>query len=161
MNGKNLCFWMRLSVILLALCGICICVFWYPFSRLLFNSEAGTPDAPGEAGLWAHRTLLWVAAIPCFVVLGLAWKVASAIGQDQAFTTLTAKTIRTAARILFVDSMGYLVLNLALLPLGGFLFMGVHFFFILVGLVISVLAAILSHLVQKAALIREENEGTI
>lgn len=112
---------------------------------------------------WPWLILIWITAVPCFLVLVLAWRVALNIGHDRSFSASNAVLLKWVsvlaaadAAIFFVGNLVYLLLNMnhpSIVLLSFF----IEFF----GVAVSVSAAALSHLVMKAAVLQEESDLTI
>jgi VIT1/CCC1 family predicted Fe2+/Mn2+ transporter len=106
---------------------------------------------------------LWIAAIPCFIILVYVWKVSNAIQRDEVFTEKTAERIKTAAVILMADAAYFFAGGVVLLLLGlnrpGVLFLTT--LVCVFGISLALLAAVLARYISKAALLQEEADGTI
>ena len=107
--------------------------------------------------------LIWLTAIPCYVVLVLGWLLAHSIGADRSFTMKNARRLSTIAvlaagdvSVFFVCNVIFLLLDMnhpsVLIASGLILFIGLCF---------SAAAAALSHLTRKAAGLREQADLTI
>ena len=160
MSTKTISFWVKVSVVAIALCGLMICGLLYPFGISLLS--LGIPSHIKLPWMWLF--FLWVVSVPCFVILAYAWKISADIKSDNIFTTKTAKRIKTCALILFAD-VGMLFLgNVILTAINTATFILLTyacFALVMTGLVVALLISILSHYVAKAALLREETEGMI
>ncbi len=104
---------------------------------------------------------LTLIAAACALIL--AWRIFASIGRDQSFTRDNARRLRTISWLACGDTLAYL-LALPLLALVT----RVQPFTVLVllsivfaGLCFTVACSCLSHLVQKAADLRQEQELTI
>jgi hypothetical protein len=160
MTGKALCFWVRCAIIAMAICGVCVCAFWYPFSISLTTD--GLQETGTQAGVfWVQLIFYWLISLPCFAVLCIGWKITSALKEERLFVVENATLVKTAVHILFVDIAVFLVGNVVFLALGWNDFVFLYLFFAIIGLVVAVFLAILSHYLYKAAELQEENEGTI
>ncbi|MEA5015799.1 MAG: DUF2975 domain-containing protein [Candidatus Limiplasma sp.] len=159
MSSKMVCWCVRAAVIMMALCGLLLCGFLLPL-----NGYTTLRDHPQDAHfVWSWLGLLWGVSLPCFAVLVYAWKVSTAIKADQVFTTQTAKWIKSAALMLFA-AVGLLAVGnvvLALLGLSGPPAIVPSFFIIIFGSALAAFAAVLSRYVAKAAVLREDSEGTV
>ena len=159
MTGKALCFWVRCAIIAIAICGVCVCAFWYPFSISLTSTKLQAGEQ--TAAYWTQLLFNWLASLPCFWILVMGWKVTAAIKEDRLFKEEIAKTVKIATQILFMDVAVFFVGNLVFLLLGWNDFALMYLFFVIIGLVIGVFMAILSHYLYRAAELQEESEGTI
>ncbi len=105
----------------------------------------------------------WTTAIPCYVALFYAVRVARRMGRGEAFSRATAQDINRFALCALIDSCFVLAANVVF----SFLQLshpGIFLFFILVelfGAAIYILFRILAAYVLQAAVLREEQEMTI
>ncbi len=158
MTGKALCFWVRCAIIAIAICGGCVCAFWYPFSiSLATNSEEGFY----AVAYWVQLLFYLMTSLPCFFVLVIGWEMTTAIKDDSLFQQKNARLAKIAMQILFMDSAVFLLGNIVFLGLGWNNFVLLYFLFAIIGLVVGVFMAILSHYLYKAAILQEECEGII
>lgn len=96
-------------------------------------------------------------------MLALSWHISGEIAADRSFTEKNALLLKRIAGLALLDSGIFFVGSAAYLLL-GLSHPGVALFSLLVvaaGIVFAVAAAALSHLVRKAADLRQENELTI
>ena len=159
MEQRTLVRWLKILVIFAAVCGIAICVGILPMvgKRMI--------EVYPEFSYCYHPWLifLWILAVPCFIALVLAWKIFKNIEEDHSFCMENADVLRKISflaaadsAVLFVGNVLFLLLNMnhPSILLGACIV-------VVVGIGISVAAAVLSHLVRKAAKLQEENELTI
>lgn len=112
---------------------------------------------------WPWLIFLWGTGLPIVVAMATSWKIAAEIGADRSFTRENSLRMRRISTLAFWDTAYFFAGNLVM----GFMFVshpGVllySFFFDLAGICIGVVAAALSHLIYKAALLREEQTLTI
>lgn len=157
MSSKAVCFWLRFSIIAVAVCGAVICGLIYPYLFL-----RSFPENKILIAVWC--ALVCAAAVPCYTVLFFVWKISTAIKNETVFTEKNAKIIKLCAQIVFIDLGVFFVGNLilALLNLQASpLILFCSFLLIFAGFMLALFAAILSRYVAKAAALQEENEGTI
>ena len=112
---------------------------------------------------WPWLGAIWVTAVPCCLAFCYAWGIAAEIGRDNSFSAKNARFLKHIAVLAVFDSGYFFVANLALLLLGmnhPGIFL-VSLFIEFAGVAVAVAAAALSHLVQKAADIQDENKLTI
>lgn len=159
MEQRTLVRWLKLLVIFVAVCGIVLCGGILPMEGKRFI--AVYPEFSYCYLPWL--IFVWILAIPCFIALVLAWKIFGNIERDCSFCMENADALLKVSFLAAADA--------------GFLFFGNVLFFVLsmnhpavllaacmvaiVGVGISVAAAVLSHLVGKAAKLQEENDLTI
>ena len=154
------------AILLAALCGLAVCVLWYPFSISLttfgVGIEGGLPATTAlNVQFWTQLLFYWLTALPCFCVLVFGWKIATAIEKNTVFTSKTAREFRISAWILFIDIAVYLLGNLITFALGWNDYALIYFFLVLAGTAIAVILAVAAHFVGRAATLQEEAEGTL
>jgi hypothetical protein len=97
------------------------------------------------------------------VALGFAWKIATDIGIDKSFSQKNAERLRAISVLAATDAgvffFGNVVLWLLNLSHPGIVILSM--FIVFAGVCVSVAAAALSHLVQKAAALQEDSDLTI
>ncbi len=154
MNQKSLSRWLKAIIIGTGLGAASIYIFVLPmyYGPLTVEGEYKT-----------RMILLAFTAIPAFLMLRLAWKIATNIGKDQSFSLENAKFLKHIAIYALVDSVYYFIMNVYLFAVGwnqnvNILVIALIAF---VGVVIAVAAACLSHLVLKAATLQEQSDFTI
>lgn len=112
---------------------------------------------------YLYLIMTWIGAIPCYLALFQFWKVCIQIGKDNSFSHENAKSLQNIGRLALIDTayclIGILVLLLAN-SLHIFLFIAA-LFIIAAGIAIAVIAAVLSHLIEKAWQLKQENDLTI
>lgn len=106
---------------------------------------------------------LILSGIPCYAALVISWKIAANIGKDKSFSLANAKLLKGISVLAASDS--------AFVFLGNTLFLLLNMnhpsiiltslFIVFLGIAISVAAAVLSHLVRKAADLQEQSDLTI
>ena len=159
MNQKKLSKWLKGMIIGIAICGTFIFGVVLPYIGRDVAAEA--PDFAGC--FWPWMIFLWVAAVPCYLVLALGWNIASEIGRDCSFTKKNAEFLKYIMILTIADTGLFFVVNIIYL----FLNMShpsvviASLFICFAGVCIALVAGTLSHLVQKAAVMREENESFI
>ncbi|MBE6549752.1 MAG: DUF2975 domain-containing protein [Ruminococcaceae bacterium] len=101
--------------------------------------------------------------IPCYVVLFIAYRIADNIGKDLSFTNENAKLLKWISTLAMIDSTYLLIGNIVLIIIDAMNVMSfiILFMFVFLGVAISIVAAALSHLVAKAALLQSQNDLTI
>lgn len=158
MEQRKLALWLKLVIGGCALCGILLFVYALPVWLMTL-----TENYPRFHNWW-WTALLWVLAVPCYVVLGMGLAIANDVDRGRSFTARNARRLQRIATLAVADAAVLFLGNVALclidrqtpfvLPLAS----GVVCF---VGVAIAVAAACVSHLVLKASRIQEENELTI
>jgi hypothetical protein len=102
-------------------------------------------------------------SIPCYAAIVCGWQIADEIAKDNSFYTKNANLLKlisifacSASAFFFIGNIIFLFLNM---NHPGVILLSL--FVVLAGIAITVTTALLSHLVYKAARIREENVLTI
>ena len=161
MKQQHLAKWLKVIVIGMALCGLVI--FGLLMPRLVYSILTLDPDWCGGWLIDAWVIFIWIAAIPCYWVLGIVWKIANEIRADRSFTIENSLRVKRIMILALADSAFVFTVNVV------FLFMNMNhpgvliasLFVCFAGVVIAVFAGCVSHLVHKAALLREENEAFV
>ncbi len=155
MSQRSLSIRLKLIIFGIALCGAFFYSVFIPLVSVIFSTEKVFPIT------WIVFFL--ISAIPCYLTLWFAYKIAHNIGIDRSFSRENARCLCHISNLAAVDAayvfVGSSVLFLIdapeLLPL---LLAAIIVF---VGISVSVAAAALSHLVTKAANLQDESDLTI
>lgn len=158
MTQKSLSKLMKLIIILLGVCGAVL------YSLLLPIGNGFASDYPEFSYCFAPWLIfLLLTLVPCYSVLILGWKIASSIAQDNSFTEINSKRLKSVAVLALATSV-YLFLG----DIVFFLFGMNHpstfialLFIVFIGIAITVASAVLSYLVKKAAALQEQSDLTI
>ena len=139
----------------LLLCGVLMPIYGWGWVRI----------EPALKGLfWFWLVALWVTCVPVLVVLGLVWRMATRIGADNSFCLENARSLKWICFLALGDTAAYLIGSVVFcLQFGGmppFLVL-VVLAILLVGIAIAVVTALLSHLIQKAAQLKADQDLTI
>ena len=159
MEQRKMVKWLKFLVIFVAICGLILCAVVIPVvGRELsgMSPELGRYFKP-----WV--TFVWVLAIPCFAALIHAWMIFNNIEKDKAFSMENAKHMEKISYLAGADTIALISGNIVLLIL-NINHPSVFLVFLMIGIIgigISVAAAVLSHLIQKAANLQDENDLTI
>ena len=123
--------------------------------------EMGAVDFPWLVG--PGIVAVSVSAIPIVIALALFWRICTEIGRDNSFSCANARYLSGIGLCALVDT-GYCAVGTVTV----FVITGVHPSVLLLavtavlgGLAIAVAAFLLSHLVRKAAELKDENDLTI
>ncbi len=159
MKQDALARWLKFIIIGVGICGL----ITYAVIMPRFGSYLVRHDSMLEQNVLPWLILIWISAIPCYIVLFLGWKISDNIGRDNSFCHENAKYLKWVsylsmgdAGFLFLANVIFLILDMSAAAI--MLVVGVIVF---IGIAISICAAALSHLVVKAAEIQEENELTV
>lgn len=159
MNQKHLALWLKVIIAGIACCGAILYLYIIPeFGRGIASHN---PEYAFCYPYWLG--VLWISAVPCYLVLYFGWQIVNEIAKDRSFSMKNAAYLKYISLLAAGDSAYFFVANLVLLMLnmshpGVFI---LAMFVIFAGVAVTVAAAALSHLVQKAAAIEEENKLTI
>ena len=132
------------------------------------GSPAGSRKLDGGSGTGVWRIFLAMAhifmdSVPCYMALWMAWKIFTDIEKDKAFTMENAKRMGNVSFLAAADAVLLVVGNVVYLILHmnhpGVLL--ASFLIALVGTAIAIAAAMLSHLIRKAARLQDESDWTI
>lgn len=159
MTQISLSRWLKGILAGVGICGGIIYLCLVPY----FGKELVRANPEFSYCYWPWLGVIWVTAVPCCLALCYGWGIAAEIGRDHSFSANNARYLKRIAALAVLDSSYFFAANLVLLLLGmnhpGILLMSLLIEF--AGVAVAVAAAALSHLVQKAAAIQEENELTI
>ena len=159
MEQKSLAIWLKIILVGVGICGLVVYFVVFPsYGESLVN------DYPEFANrFWPWLIFLWISGIPCYAVLLFGWKIATNIGRDQSFSNANAKYLKWIAWLAAGDGIFFFVGNIIFL-FTNMSHPGVALFSLLVvlaGVAVAVASAVLSHLVQKAAVLQEQSDFTI
>lgn len=159
MSQKNLSKWLKGIIAGMVVCGAIIYLYLIPvWGRDLVEAN---PEFSNCYIPWL--AVLLISAIPCYWGLYFGWKIAAEIGKDNSFSRENASYLKNISMLAALDSVYFFGANLVLMLLGmnhpGIFLLSL--FVVFAGIAVTVAAAALSHLVKKAADMKEENELTI
>ncbi len=159
MTQKSLSKWMKIIIVMFAICGAV--VFGVAVPLLGLDAIDLYPEYTYCFKPWLVFLLL--TAIPCYSVLVIAWQVAASIAKDEAFTDKNSKRLKNVAVIALITSVYFFIGNVVFLILNmtHFSVFAGSLLVTFIGIAISVAAAVLSYLVQKAAKLQEDSDLTI
>ncbi len=159
MKQDALARWLKFIIIGVGICGL----ITYAVIMPKLCAYLVRHDSMLEQNVLPRLIIIWISAIPCYIVLFLGWKIADNIGRDNSFCLENAKYLKWISYLalgnsgfLFLANVIFLILDMSAAAI--MLVVGVIVF---IGIAISICAAALSHLVVKAAEIQEENELTV
>ena len=159
MEQHRLIKWLKFLVIFAAGCGMVMDLGVLP------GVGSWMVDLAPELGgyFWPWLIFLWILSVPCYMALWMAWKIFTDIEKDRAFTMENAKRMGNVSFLAAADAVLLVVGNVVYLILNmnhpGVLLAA--FFIALVGIAIAIAAAMLSHLIRKAAKLQDESDWTI
>lgn len=112
---------------------------------------------------WPWLVFLWIAGLPCFAALAMAWEIAGNVGADRSFSERNARLFSRISWLAAGDACYFFAGNILLLllnmshPSVAIASCGLAF----AGAAAAVVSAVLSHLVKKAADLQEQSDLTI
>ena len=159
MKQQSLAKWLKIILIGVGLCGLVVLFLIIPdYGISLVYAYPEFSDR-----YWPWQVFLWICGIPCYIALVFGWKIAANIGRDRSFSYDNAKYLKWIAWLAAGDGIFFFIGSAVLLFLnmshpGVFL---LSLIVVFVAFAITVAAAALSHLVQKAAVLQEQSDLTI
>lgn len=159
MSQKSLSKWLKGIIAGMAVCAAIIYLYLIPiWGRDLVEAN---PEFSNCYIPWL--AVLLISSIPCYWGLYFGWRIATEIGKDNSFSKENASYLKNISMLAALDSVYFFIANLVLMVLGmnhPSIFL-LSLFVVFAGIAVTVAAAALSHLVKKAADMKEENELTI
>ena len=159
MGQKKLIKWLKFLLVLVVVCGLLLCAVVFPgIGKEMVRTSPELVDY-----YWPWVAFMWILFIPCFFALSFALKIFSNIEKEQAFSLENAKYMERISYLAGIDTVALIIGNIL------FLFLNINhpsvlllsFLVGIVGIGIAVAAAVLSHLIQKAANLQNESDLTI
>ena len=159
MKQRELSVWLRVVVVLIGVAVVFLGAVFLP----MLGREAAEMNAELAWLFWPCLLYLEATILPVLAALVLAWLIFAEIGRDNSFCMANARRLRAISILALVDTLLYILLPIALGLLGilhpGVLIGCVCIVFMGVGFTVG--AAALSHLAQKAAALKDENDLVI
>jgi len=159
MSSKALSRLVRTAVVAVGVCGLFGCFYVLPgegrYMARIYPELARF--------FWPWLLFLWVAALPCFGLLGLVWQVSSFIKREAVFTKEAAYFIKSGAVLLSYEAGFFLLGNIVFLVLGGShpVVLLAALFIVVLALALAVGAGAVSRYIARAAALQEEADSTI
>ena len=151
--------WLKSITILTAIAGL---IFFFAVMPLMAREVA--EEYPEAAYLmWPGMIYGWGIGVICYAILYQFWKVCVEIGRDNSFSAENAASFRIISRLAALLAGAWFggVVFLAIVHALGPAFAIIMILFAFICVVVSVLAAALSHLIYKSYEMRRENDLTI
>ncbi len=159
MKQKELSVWLRVVVVLIGVAVLFLAAVFLP----ALGREAADMNPEYAFLFWPCLLFLWATMLPVLASLALAWLIFAEIGRDNSFCMANARRLRAISILALVDTLLYIVWMVGLGLLGvlhpSVLIGSVCIVFMGVGFTVG--AAALSHLAQKAAALKDENDLVI
>ena len=159
MDQKKLAQWLRVI-----LTGVVVCSLIVYFVLIPLWGYRIVERNPVLSGcFWPWLVLIWCTAVPCYCCVYWGWRITGEIQRDNSFSHINAVYLHKIMKALLFDAAFFFVGNVVMVlldmsELSVFLTAGLVCFFVAA---VATAAAALSHLVEKAARMREENESII
>ena len=159
MKQKTLSEWLKVIIIGVGLGGLVSDLVIIP----AFGKSAAGSD-PALMRLYLPWLIFaWACSIPCYIALVLAWRIARNIGRNRSFTKENAMLMKYISILAGGDTAFFFIVGIIYYVLGMshpgvFIF---SMFVVMAGAAISVAAAILSHMIVKAADLQDQSDLTI
>lgn len=159
MEQKTLSNWLKFILVGVGICGLLVYGGFIPM-----YGQAVAARYPEYAYCYIPWLLfLWGTGIPCYAVLILGWKIADNIGKDRSFSQENAKLFQWISILAALDTVFFFLMNIV------YLFCGMNhpgivlyaMFIVFAGVAVTIVAAVLSCLVRKAAGLQAQSDLTI
>lgn len=151
--------WLKALIIGTTLIGIAGLFTIVPFISNLLRFQY--PQAEQTISVWT--ILIYLFTVPCFVAMGLSWKIASQIQKGHYFCTENGRLFALFSKLALGDSVLFLLASIVFYTMGmnhiGFLVLSLLVAFI--GLAIGICTAALSYFTNSAAILQEDSDLTI
>ena len=159
MKHKELSRWLKLLLILSGIVVVFLAFILVPnvakemaATRLRY-SHLQTP----------FNIFVWISTVPFIASLFMGWSICTEVGSDNSFSVKNAKSLTYISRFSLIEVIYYfigivLLLIFDLLHPPIIIAMAVVIF---ISFAMAVITAALSHLVNKAAAIKDENDLTV
>ncbi len=162
MSNKKIGICIKVAVVVVTLAGLLMCA-WYPYD-VLFSSLAwrlGVPDVVQMVKFIARVAFSWGVSIPCFMIMGLMWKVSARISRGETFSFDIYKYLRLSATTLFIDCGVYFVGNAVFYALGCNPLFIVYMIIGIIGVAVAFCMAALASMAKNAAALKEDNDSIL
>ena len=164
MNQRMLARWLKTVAVLV--CAIFAAFFFYMVPRFVTNTDRAmlfgfVPSSPEMAT--AFLIAVECSVIPCFATVMHFFRIASNIGRDQSFCMENARRLMKISRWTLVDIAWCALITVvfAVLDTIHLRLIGIALGIMLVGSAFAGVVSVLSHLAEKAARLKEENDLTV
>lgn len=159
MNQIKLSKWLKIVIIGLGVCSAILYFYVFPS----YGSSLAQRNPEFAYCFWPWLIFFWLTSLPFYAALIFGWQIAGEIGMDNSFSRKNANQLKWISYLAAGDSTFVFAGNIVYLFLGmnhpGIVLASLLVVF--AGVTVTVVSASLSHLVLKAAQLREENEMTI
>ncbi|WP_411676803.1 DUF2975 domain-containing protein [Caproicibacter sp.] len=151
--------WLKGIILFAALLGAALCFLIAPE----LGKEAVQANPELSYLLFPCMAFLWVTAIPFYLALWKSWQICREIAKDNSFCRKNGKRLRMIGGLALSESLLYfaaavILLTMKLLHPGILLLI---LFITFTGTSAAIVCAALSHLVEKACDLKQENDLTV
>lgn len=169
MKNRFLITLSRVSIVFLFFVGICICLWWYPFSISfstigLVSGESSNSvliDQAQAIAFWSQLIFAWLTSIPCFVALVFGFRTTIYAKRDEFFTKKNANIFKMIAAMLFIDSVTFIIGNIVFMFLNWNPFALIYYVIGILGIIFALVSYFAYRYLNKATLIKEENDSIL
>lgn len=152
--------WLKFIIIGVGICGLIIYGIVIP---MLGQHLAAYLNGEFDHCYWPWLVLIWITAVPCYIVLVFSWKIASNIGNDKSFTAANANYLKWISVLAALDSALFFIGNIVylLLNINHPSIALCSLLVVFAGVAVAIAFAALSHLVLKAEVLQDQSDWTI
>lgn len=155
MKAKTLSVIFKTIIILFGAFGVAMCAVWYPLNLRYAIASSGV------AAYWIMLALTWLAALPCFAILAIGWKLTGNVKKEDLFTKKNSSLMKLCAVALLVALIFFAVCNAIFWIVRWQNFEMVSVVLFVLGLVFAALAFAASYYVGEAVKYKDNSEGLI
>ena len=159
MERKELTKWLKIVTVLTGLIGLFLCFVVAP----LLGLEMKFMYPEFSYMFWPCLIFIWATGVPFYIALYKGWLICGEFANDNSFSRENVQRLKEISKLALLECILYSAAMIILIVLNllhpSILLM--ILFIIFVGISIAVMAATLSHLVEKARELKEENDLTI
>ena len=156
MNQKSLANWIKAIVIGVGIGGAMV----YLWLDMIIDPATIANFTGYEVSTLPWNILILITLIPCYGVLFFVWKIAHQVELDNSFSFQNVNYLKwimlLCLSIAVIFFCGNIILLITNLNHPSIFILSIFFCFLAIA--IGIIAAVLAHLVEKAAIIKEENE---
>lgn len=150
---------LKLVIVGTVIIGILICVLLIPYLGNYMVQQY--PEYEYAKLPW--MIFIYMSGMPCFLAMGLSWKITCNIGKDNSFCRENAKLFSIFSKLALVDTIFFFVVSV-IFEFAGLNHPGILLFSFLIvffGLAVYICTGALSYLISKATILQEDNDLTI
>lgn len=159
MTQNALAKWLKAIIVGVGICGL----VFYGFVIPGYGGSIASLYPELAYCYYPWLVFIWITGIPCYAVLVFAWKIAVNIQNDNSFSMANAHFLKWVSILALGDSVFFFIGNV-LFVLLNMNHPGIALALMLIvfiGVAVAVVSAALSHLVAKAAVLKEQTDLTI